>query len=84
MSNKRLADSSIASQIGLSQQTFARWKKDRPEVYSVIRTYFDYQHVLSRKDADIMELKKEIKTLNYEMKALVEHHKKVLKAIEKL
>lgn len=84
MSNKRLTDSSIASQIGLSQQAFARWKKDRKKIYSVIRSYFDNKDLLEAKEADIAELKEEIKALNDEMKRLIEHHKKVLKAIEKL
>jgi len=84
VSNKRLTDSSIASQIGLSQQAFARWKKDRKKIYSVIRSYFDNKDLLEAKEADIAELKEEIKALNDEMKRLIEHHKKVLKAIEKL
>lgn len=84
MKNKRVADSFIASQIGLSQQTFARWKKERQGVYSVIRAYFDNKDLLQAKQEDIAELKKEVKTLNDEMKELTQHYKKVLKSIEKL
>ena len=50
---KKIPDTYIASQIGLSQQTFARWKKNRKEVYSVIRKYFEEQ----REEENLKRLK---------------------------
>lgn len=84
MENKRLTDTFIAKQIGLSQQAFARWKKDRKKIYSIIRYYFENKNSLELNKTEIVELKEEIKSLNDEMKRITEHHKKVLKAIERL
>jgi len=38
---KKITDTWLAEQVKMTQQSFARWKKNRPEVYAAIRGYYE-------------------------------------------
>ena len=49
----RISEHKIATELNQSRQTFAYWKKERPEVYNTIRGYYELKEALDEKEPDI-------------------------------
>ena len=49
----RISEHKVATELNQSRQTFAYWKKERPEVYNTIRGYYELREALEAKEPDI-------------------------------
>lgn len=56
--NMRISEHKVATELNQSRQTFAYWKKERPEVYNTIRGYYELREALEAKEPDIEEMRK--------------------------
>ena len=49
----RISEHKVATELNQSRQTFAYWKKERPEVYNTIRGYYELREALEDENPDI-------------------------------
>jgi len=54
----RISEHKVATELNQSRQTFAYWKKERPEVYNTIRGYYELREALEAKEPNIEEMRK--------------------------
>ena len=54
----KISEHKVATELNQSRQTFAYWKKERPEVYSTIRGYYELREALEAKEPNIEEMRK--------------------------
>ncbi len=53
----RISEHKVATELNQSRQTFAYWKKERPEVYNTIRGYYELREALEAKEPNIEEMR---------------------------
>jgi len=53
----KISEHKVATELNQSRQTFAYWKKERPEVYNTIRGYYELREALEEKDPNIEEMR---------------------------
>ena len=49
----KINENKIATELNQSRQTFAYWKKERPEVYNTILGYYKLREALEKENPDI-------------------------------
>ena len=68
----RISEHKVATELNQSRQTFAYWKKERPEVYNTIRGYYELREALEEKDPDIEAMRKIIENVSKNVAGLTE------------
>ncbi len=53
----RISENKVATELNQSRQTFAYWKKERPEVYNTIRGYYELREALEEENPDIEQMR---------------------------
>lgn len=59
----KISEHKVATELNQSRQTFAYWKKERPEVYNTIRGYYELREALEEKEPDIEAMRKIIENV---------------------
>jgi len=60
----KISENKVATELNQSRQTFAYWKKERPEVYNTIRGYYELREALEEKTPDIEAMRKIIENVS--------------------
>ena len=68
----KISENKVATELNQSRQTFAYWKKERPEVYNTIRGYYELREALAEKEPDIEAMKKIIENVSKNVDTLTE------------
>jgi len=68
----RISEHKVATELNQSRQTFAYWKKERPEVYNTIRGYYELREALEVENPDIEEMRKIVANVGKHIDGLTE------------
>jgi len=80
----RISEHKVATELNQSRQTFAYWKKERPEVYNTIRGYYELREALEAENPDIEEMRKIVANVAKHIDGLTEELEQVtIQALEK-
>lgn len=80
----RISEHKVATELNQSRQTFAYWKKERPEVYNTIRGYYELREALEEETPDIEAMRKIVANVGKYIDGLTEAlEQTTIKALEK-
>ena len=68
----RISEHKVATELNQSRQTFAYWKKERPEVYNTIRGYYELREALEEEEPDIEAMRQIIANVGKNIAGLTE------------
>jgi len=68
----KISENKVATELNQSRQTFAYWKKERPEVYNTIRGYYELREALEAENPDIEAMRKIIENVGKNISGLTE------------
>ena len=68
----RISEHKVATELNQSRQTFAYWKKERPEVYNTIRGYYELREALEEQEPDIEAMRQIIANVGKNIAGLTE------------
>ncbi len=68
----KINENKIATELNQSRQTFAYWKKERPEVYNTIRGYYELREELEKENPSIDALREVIANVGKNLSSLTQ------------
>ncbi len=68
----KTTENKMATELNQSRQTFAYWKKERPEVYNTIRGYYELREELEKEDPSIDALREVIARVGKNLSSLTQ------------
>ena len=68
----KINENKIATELNQSRQTFAYWKKERPEVYNTIRGYYELREELEKENPDIETLRAVVASVGQNISSLTQ------------
>lgn len=68
----KISEHKVATELNQSRQTFAYWKKERPEVYNTIRGYYELREALEEETPDIEAMRAIIAKVGNNISSLTE------------
>jgi len=68
----RISEHKVATELNQSRQTFAYWKKERPEVYNTIRGYYELREALEAENPDIEAMRQIVANVSKNISGLTE------------
>ena len=68
----KINENKVATELNQSRQTFAYWKKERPEVYNTIRGYYELREELEKEKPDIEALRAVVANVGKNLSSLTQ------------
>jgi len=68
----KINENKVATELNQSRQTFAYWKKERPEVYNTIRGYYELREELEKENPDIEVLRAVVASVGNNISSLTQ------------
>jgi len=80
----KINEHKVATELNQSRQTFAYWKKERPEVYNTIRGYYELREALEEENPDIEAMRKIVANVGKHIDGLTQDlEKSTMEMLEK-
>jgi len=80
----KISEHKVATELNQSRQTFAYWKKERPEVYNTIRGYYELREALEEENPDIEAMRQIVANVGKHIDGLTENlEKSTIEMLEK-
>jgi len=80
----KISENKIATELNQSRQTFAYWKKERPEVYNTLRGYYELREALEEEEPDIEQMRQIVANVAKNISGLTDAlEQTTLKSLEK-